>query len=104
LASNGIGRVELFHNGIWGTVCDDNWDINDANVACRQLGYPNATRALQGSNINVLDGIGQIWLDDVDCAGDEKSLANCTHRGWGIHNCRHSEDAGVECSGNYKTS
>ena len=93
--------MEVFYNGKWGTICDDSWDINDAGVACRQLGYLNAVRALQGGS--VLDGTGKIWLDDIRCTGREQSLISCSHRGWDSHNCGHNEDAGVECSGgNYQ--
>ncbi|CAB4038695.1 deleted in malignant brain tumors 1 -like, partial [Paramuricea clavata] len=94
-SSNGAGRVEVFYNGRWGTVCDDGWDINDATVVCRQLGFISAVKALQGSNVP--DGTGQIWLDDVSCTGHEQNLINCSHKGWGDYNCAHSEDAGVEC-------
>ncbi|XP_028407333.1 deleted in malignant brain tumors 1 protein-like [Dendronephthya gigantea] len=98
LSKDGIGRVEVFHNGIWGTICDDYWDIKDARVVCRQLGYPDALNYFQqGSSSHVLPGSGQIWLDDVSCTGKEKEIASCSHRGWGVHDCAHSEDAGVEC-------
>jgi hypothetical protein len=88
--------VEIFHNGQWGTICDDNWDINEATVVCRQLGYRYSVRALQGALVP--SGTGQIWLDDVTCSGSEQYLGSCPHGGWGLHNCDHSEDSGVECS------
>ena len=96
LSANGTGRVEVFYGGRWGTVCDNNWDMNDAVVVCRQLGYKYGIRALgKGS---VLFGSGKIWLDNVNCTGSESNLTSCAHNGWGIHNCGHDEDAGVECS------
>ena len=94
LRKNGTGRVEIFHNGTWGTICDDGWDIKDAWVACRQLGFLDI-RALSGGDIP--SGSGKIWLDQVDCRGIESNIASCSHNGWGNHDCSHSEDAGVEC-------
>jgi hypothetical protein len=91
-----MGRVEVFYSGKWGTICDNGWDINDARVVCRQLGYKYGVRALLGKDVP--DGTGQIWLDDVACAGNELSLSNCSHSGWGNKNCGHTNDAGVECS------
>ncbi|CAH3182324.1 unnamed protein product, partial [Porites evermanni] len=90
------GRVEVFYKGIWGTVCDDAWDLNDAQVVCRQLGFRNASSAPHGAKYG--HGSDPIWLDDVGCKGEEASLFNCSHAGWGIENCSHGEDASVVCT------
>ncbi|NWU98197.1 MARCO protein, partial [Upupa epops] len=86
------GRVEIFHKGTWGTICDDSWDKQDADVVCRMLGYNSALSAFTAPA-----GSGQIWLDDVNCQGGEHSIFDCSKPDWGVNNCSHSEDAGVHC-------
>ncbi|CAI8047192.1 Scavenger receptor cysteine-rich domain-containing group B protein, partial [Geodia barretti] len=90
------GRVEICFNNTWGTVCDDFWDNRAASVVCNQLGIsPSFGEAYSGARYG--QGQGPIYLDDVECFGDEESLLNCSHRGIGVHNCYHGEDAGVLC-------
>ncbi|KFV13984.1 Deleted in malignant brain tumors 1 protein, partial [Tauraco erythrolophus] len=90
------GRVEVFHNQQWGTVCDNGWDSSDAAVVCRQLGCGAAVSALSLSGFG--QGSGPIWLDGVRCLGTEATLAECPVKPWGHHACNHVEDAGVVCS------
>ena len=91
------GRVEVYHNGSWGTVCGDGWDLRDATVVCRQLGYYNVTAALGSAHFGA--GSGPILLNNLSCSGNESHITVCPNRGSADLNCTHSEDAGVICEG-----
>lgn len=93
------GRVEVLHNDVWGTVCDDGWDLREAKVVCKQLGCGTALSALPESKYG--EGKGQIWLTDVNCTGTEGSITECETKPWGENTCNHVEDASVVCSGNH---
>ena len=85
--------MEVYHNGEISTVCDDGWDLNDAQVVCNELGLDDVAKY----NTFYGEGNGQIWLDNLQCVGTELSIKNCSHSGWGINNCSHSQDVGVKC-------
>ncbi|KAJ8311383.1 LOW QUALITY PROTEIN: hypothetical protein KUTeg_010738 [Tegillarca granosa] len=95
---NGFGRVEVYHNGTWGTVCDDSFDHIDAVVICGMLGYTDTSIVRYYSSGYFGQGSGQIWLDDLNCYGYEKDISQCGSGGWGNHNCGHGEDVGVSCT------
>ncbi|XP_053701570.1 HHIP-like protein 1 [Synchiropus splendidus] len=95
-AGRNRGRVEIFVNGQWGTVCDDLWNIQNAIVVCKQLGFQNALVPVKNAEFGEGEHL-PILLDDVQCEGTESSLLECQHAGVGKHNCQHYEDAGVIC-------
>ncbi len=88
------GRVEVNHDGQYGTVCDDGFDQNAAQVVCHQLGLSGGI-AREAAYYG--PGSGTIWIDDVKCQGHEVKLDDCSHNDWGQHDCSHREDAGVQC-------
>ncbi|XP_053376486.1 uncharacterized protein LOC123534263 [Mercenaria mercenaria] len=90
------GRLEVYHNGEWGTVCDDGFGTTEARVVCRMLNLPwDAVHVYSSAYFG--QGIFPILLDDVDCTGSEMSLSDCSHPSWGSNNCGHGEDVGVSC-------
>ena len=92
------GRVEVFYNDTWGTVCGVHWDLNDAKVVCRQLGFNGALVAVTSSEFSSK----KMWLSNVQCEGNETSLADCEHSRWGRVFCLSGKDAGVVCiAGNF---
>ena len=91
------GRVEIYHNNRWGTICRNYWDVNAATVLCRQLGYYGTASAARFGPGSVDQ---PIWLTKVNCTGEEDFITDCSHNAWGKQYCRHRGDAGVTCSGN----
>ncbi|VDI36798.1 deleted in malignant brain tumors 1 protein [Mytilus galloprovincialis] len=94
---NWEGRVEIYHNGAWGTICDDNFDTNEAKVICAMLGYNRYGSVTAYGNAAFGEGYGSIMLDDLNCNGYESDISQCSPRRWNHHNCGHSEDASVSC-------
>ena len=82
-------------------MCNDGWDLNDAQVVCSELGLGPAISTRYDASYG--QGDGQIWLDNLKCVGTEWNIRMCSHKGWGLNNCSHSENAGVQCTNPGKT-
>lgn len=89
--------MEVCLHGRWGSVCDDNWDSRDAQVVCRQLNYLAGGAAFAVQRAAFGQGPGVIFLDEVQCVGNESTLLSCLASEYGSHNCLPTEDAGVIC-------
>lgn len=95
--SNASGRVLVLINGEWGTVCDKAWELEEATVVCKQLGYPDVVLSYTQAYFG--EGSGRIWLSNVECNGDEVSLLECKHERFLQPDCNHTHDVGVFCGG-----
>ena len=87
----------MIYEGMWGTVCHDGWNNNDAKVVCQQLGFPRDGQHGAVGHASFGQGIGPIWIESVGCNGQENNIRFCGHYGIGVHDCNHGEDAGVYC-------
>ncbi|XP_065361312.1 uncharacterized protein LOC135954976 isoform X3 [Calliphora vicina] len=92
--SSNEGRLEVFYRGEWGTVCDDDFGLKEAQVVCNSFGFYG--KAEIAKNIYG-PGSGPIWLDQVSCLGNETKIDECNHWSWGENNCNHTEDVGLKC-------
>ena len=98
------GRVEVYtscngsENAQWGVICANYyWNIQNARVVCRQLGYPDAVGAPRDGRYG--SGFRPILLDDVQCQGDELDILTCHHCGIGTYYCPSYQFASAECLG-----
>ena len=91
----GSGRVEVFYGGVWGTVCSNGWTPLDAAVVCNQLGYGGG---ITTASNNFGPGEGMVWMENVNCNGNESRLTDCLFGGWGVTSCNHFQDVGVICN------
>lgn len=95
------GHVQIFHDNEWGYVCDDGWDLEDGRVVCTQLGVaPNVKGISTSSFYTSGSNTSRIWLDGVNCVGEEALLTECDGVSFSDHDCNEVEYAGVECYAN----
>ncbi|XP_038078960.1 uncharacterized protein LOC119746217 [Patiria miniata] len=91
------GRVEVsFRTGAVGTISDPDWTLEDANVVCRQLGFPAG--AIVNSTSDFGPGTGRVLLRDVQCMGIEVNLIDCMYRLATDQDTNHTYDVGVVCN------
>ena len=91
------GRLEVYYNNEWGTVCNNSWGSSDATVACRQMGFVGVNDS-KTSRFGFASYYQRIWLNDVACRGSELQLIDCSHAGIGNEDCGHRKDVGIVCT------
>ena len=94
------GRLEIYFEDRWGSVCENGWGSRSAEVVCRELGFARPVRTTKGSDYTYIGSDSSpVWLDEVQCNGDEKKVINCPHGPLGTHICTHEHDIGIICTG-----
>lgn len=92
------GRVQIYYQSEWGAVCSNRWDFQDGRVACRQLGFVDLARATDNEFGNI-EANERVWLDELNCTGQEHSLHKCPSSGFYKATCYEDRPAGVVCTG-----
>ncbi|KAJ1482947.1 SRCR-like domain-containing protein [Baffinella frigidus] len=96
-------RVEVQHNGVWGTVCDNAFTMSDAEVVCRSMGMTGGREKKRYGLYDWKEAVSHIpiWMSRVKCSGDEIMLEHCAHKDkdfvWGETHCEHDHDVAVCC-------
>ena len=89
-------------NGQWGGICGHGFDIHDADVICRMLGFAYARVVLDSPNAALWYGTApsgnKFVLDGLECTGEEASVFHCIHNGEWIEDCGATDIAGVQCA------
>ena len=91
------GRLEIYYQGVWRSVCTQHWTFKEAHVACRMMGYHSALYAetIYGSFDR------QVGIQDLRCKGSEKDLVGCRNNGWNLQGCQDKMYAAAICSSKY---
>ena len=98
---NSEGRIEVKNEEVWGTVCSDGFDRNDANVVCKYLGRPGVEEVYSAADILNIESAqdSPIWLSDLECTGQEDNPFHCSQKVMKHHtNCDHNQDVAIKCS------
>ena len=98
---NSEGRLEVNNEEVWGTVCSDGFDRNDANVVCKYLGRPGVEEVYSAADIQNIQSAqdSPIWLSDLECTGHEDNPFTCSQKVMKHHtNCHHNQDVAIRCS------
>ena len=96
------GRLEVLHNGTWGSVCNDRWTSTNSDMVCKRLGYSKGhAYVIRSSSPSYLSSTEDqpIWMSDVQCDREHTSLGMCQHSGWGVNDCTHRQDVYLSCYG-----
>ncbi|KAJ6627325.1 Neurotrypsin [Pseudolycoriella hygida] len=97
-----MGRIEVKVFDKWGHICGDGFGINEANVFCREAGFPlGAVEVKLNYNsqptVTTAVDVPKYTLDDLRCSGNETSIKECEYNGWDVHDCSSEDTVGVIC-------
>ena len=89
--------IQVNYNNNWGWVCADQWDKQDADVACRMMGFDGSLSSFK-ENQEGQETKYRLWFNNKKCTGNERSLFSCAQDGLKPHDCEEGQRAGVTCT------